>query len=76
MLTARDTPADRIAGLDAGADDYLVKPFDFGEGTRKIKRPLIHALPWLSSNTACSPGSSSRTSPGTPARILWLAPSG
>jgi DNA-binding response OmpR family regulator len=30
MLTARDTPADRIAGLDAGADDYLVKPFDFG----------------------------------------------
>ena len=31
MLTARDTPADRVAGLDAGADDYLVKPFDFGE---------------------------------------------
>src|SRR4051794_17766948 len=31
MLTARDTPADRIRGLDAGADDYLVKPFDFGE---------------------------------------------
>jgi two-component system copper resistance phosphate regulon response regulator CusR len=31
MLTARDTPADRVTGLDAGADDYLVKPFDFGE---------------------------------------------
>ena len=31
MLTARDAPADRISGLDAGADDYLVKPFDFGE---------------------------------------------
>jgi DNA-binding response OmpR family regulator len=31
MLTARDRPADRIAGLDQGADDYLVKPFDFGE---------------------------------------------
>jgi DNA-binding response OmpR family regulator len=27
MLTARDTPADRIAGLDAGADDYLVNAF-------------------------------------------------
>jgi DNA-binding response OmpR family regulator len=31
MLTARDTPSDRIADLDAGADDYLIKPFDFGE---------------------------------------------
>jgi DNA-binding response OmpR family regulator len=31
MLTARDAPADRVMGLDAGADDYLVKPFDFGE---------------------------------------------
>ena len=31
MLTARDQPADRVTGLDAGADDYLVKPFDFSE---------------------------------------------
>src|SRR5262249_19861171 len=31
MLTARDAPADRVTGLDEGADDYLVKPFDFGE---------------------------------------------
>jgi two-component system, OmpR family, response regulator len=31
MLTARDTVADRVAGLDAGADDYLAKPFDFAE---------------------------------------------
>ncbi|WP_277183616.1 response regulator [Caballeronia sp. BR00000012568055] len=31
VLTARDTPADRIAGLDAGADDYVGKPFDLGE---------------------------------------------
>src|SRR3990167_8293256 len=29
MLTARDTVADRVTGLDAGADDYLVKPFAF-----------------------------------------------
>jgi two-component system OmpR family response regulator len=31
MLTARDAVADRVAGLDAGADDYLVKPFAFDE---------------------------------------------
>jgi two-component system copper resistance phosphate regulon response regulator CusR len=31
MLTARDAIADRVAGLDAGADDYLVKPFAFDE---------------------------------------------
>jgi DNA-binding response OmpR family regulator len=31
MLTARDALTDRIAGLDSGADDYLVKPFEFGE---------------------------------------------
>ncbi len=37
MLTARDTPPDRIEGLDAGADDYLVKPFDFGELLARIR---------------------------------------
>ncbi len=37
MLTARDTPADRIRGLDAGADDYLVKPFDFGELLARVR---------------------------------------
>src|ERR1700722_17243248 len=31
MLTARDTPAQKIEGLDSGADDYMIKPFDLGE---------------------------------------------
>lgn len=31
MLTARDTVADRVTGLDCGADDYLVKPFSMKE---------------------------------------------
>jgi DNA-binding response OmpR family regulator len=37
MLTARDTTSDRIEGLDAGADDYLIKPFDFGELLARIR---------------------------------------
>jgi two-component system OmpR family response regulator len=37
MLTARDTVADRIEGLDVGADDYLVKPFAFGELLARVR---------------------------------------
>jgi DNA-binding response OmpR family regulator len=37
MLTARDAPADRVTGLDQGADDYLVKPFDFAELLARIR---------------------------------------
>ena len=37
MLTARDAVADRIDGLDAGADDYLVKPFDVGELKARLR---------------------------------------
>lgn len=37
MLTARDAVEDRIAGLDAGADDYLVKPFALGELAARLR---------------------------------------
>src|SRR5438045_983523 len=40
MLTARDAVSDRIDGLDAGADDYLVKPFDIGELTARVRALL------------------------------------
>ncbi len=40
LLTARDTPHERIQGLDAGADDYLVKPFDFGELLARLRALL------------------------------------
>jgi two-component system OmpR family response regulator len=37
MLTARDTPKDRVRGLDGGADDYLVKPFDLDELLARVR---------------------------------------
>jgi DNA-binding response OmpR family regulator len=40
MLTARDTLEDKIAGLDAGADDYLVKPFEIEELEARIRAML------------------------------------
>ena len=47
LLTARDAVDDRVAGLDAGADDYLVKPFSFSELLARIRallrRPALQA---------------------------------
>jgi DNA-binding response OmpR family regulator len=43
VLTARDTPADKIAGLDAGADDYLTKPFDLGELQARLRALIRRA---------------------------------
>lgn len=40
MLTARDDVQDRIAGLDSGADDYLIKPFDFHELLARVRALL------------------------------------
>ena len=40
MLTAKDAVSDRVAGLDAGADDYLVKPFAFNELLARIRALL------------------------------------
>ena len=40
ILTARDTSADKIVGLDTGADDYMVKPFDVNELTARVRALL------------------------------------
>src|ERR1700742_5153723 len=45
MLTARDAVSDRIDGLDAGADDYLVKPFDVDELSARIRALLRRSTP-------------------------------
>ncbi len=46
MLTARDSIADRVSGLDIGADDYLTKPFDFQELLARV-RALLRRGPVL-----------------------------
>lgn len=57
MLTARDTIADKIVGLDAGADDYVVKPFDLQELMARIRAQLrrgsVTAAPTLSWGGLC-----------------------
>jgi two-component system response regulator MprA len=44
MLTARDTIGDRVTGLDAGADDYLVKPFELDELLARVRALLRRSL--------------------------------
>jgi two-component system, OmpR family, copper resistance phosphate regulon response regulator CusR len=54
MLTARDSVEDRIGGLDAGADDYLTKPFHFGELLARVRAlTRRRALPILPERLAC-----------------------
>jgi two-component system copper resistance phosphate regulon response regulator CusR len=50
MLTARDAVTDRVTGLDAGADDYLVKPFELDELYARL-RALLRRMPALLSTT-------------------------
>jgi DNA-binding response OmpR family regulator len=49
MLTARDATADRVTGLNLGADDYLVKPFEFSELVARLqalqRRPALTLVP-------------------------------
>ena len=46
MLTARDAVDDRVSGLDTGADDYLVKPFEFKELLARMRALLRRSSDW------------------------------
>ena len=71
MLTARDTTSDRISGLNSGADDYLVKPFDFGELLARLRalqrRPAVSIGPRLEcGDLVFDPGARQATVSGDP----------
>lgn len=74
ILTARDTVADRVKGLDSGADDYLVKPFDLEELAARIRALLRRhggrAAPLIShGNLTLDPAAHTVTLDGQPAEL-------
>ncbi len=71
MLTARDAPVDRVTGLHAGADDYLVKPFDFDELLARLvalqRRPALTVPPKITVGDLCfDPATRELTVAGVP----------
>ena len=77
MLTARDTPSDRVAGLNEGADDYLVKPFDFAELVARVqalqRRPPLAVGPVLECADLCfDPATREVTVSGEPVALTAI----
>jgi two-component system, OmpR family, response regulator PhoP len=55
VLTARDRWQDKVEGLDAGADDYVAKPFQFEEVLARLQALLRRSGGWASSSLSCGP---------------------
>src|SRR4029077_4231954 len=55
ILTARDNWQDKVEGLQAGADDYVVKPFHFEEVLARLQALLRRAGGWASPQLKCGP---------------------
>jgi two-component system response regulator PhoP len=55
VLTARDRWQDKVEGLDAGADDYVTKPFQFEEVLARVQALLRRSGGWASSSLTCGP---------------------
>src|SRR2546422_1133769 len=69
FLTARTTTADRVRGLDSGADDYLVKPFAYAELLARVRALLRQAAPpatVLPFSDPTPPGATGEGPPGDP----------
>ncbi|MFI1305362.1 response regulator transcription factor [Streptomyces sioyaensis] len=64
MLTARVETADRIAGLDAGADDYVVKPFEVEEVFARLRALLRRTTPDPAGTAGPGPGTDAAGGPG------------
>src|SRR5256886_15276445 len=56
ILTARDNWQDKVEGLQAGADDYVAKPFHFEEVLARLQALLRRAGGWASPQLNCGPG--------------------
>jgi diguanylate cyclase (GGDEF)-like protein len=80
MLTARNLPADRVAGLEAGADDYVDKPFDLDELNARVRTSLRRArqlratspLTGLPGNFEIERGIVERLATGQPFALLHI----
>lgn len=66
MLTARDTVADRVRGLDTGADDYLTKPFDLDELLARVRALIRRGAGQASSRIEVG-----EVAVDTAARLVW-----
>jgi DNA-binding response OmpR family regulator len=79
ILTARDTSADKVAGLDAGADDYLTKPFDLPELLARLRahhparRPATPQPTLEHAGVVLEPASSKQVTFGTDRRLTLSA---
>ena len=72
FLTAKDTIDDRVLGLDAGADDYLVKPFELRELLARV-RALLRRSPNWEAHSSASSGASHNETKGLPPNPLKIA---
>ena len=75
ILTARDRWQDKVEGLDAGADDYVAKPFHFEEVQARVQALLRRSGGWASAALACGPGATRPSASGSMEAIsatIWV----